>query len=829
MRKNMMKKFLVGLGMAVTMGANAQVYTMADGSVTACGGAFVDSGGEGAGGYQNNENFTTTICPDGSGGPAISLQFITFTLSTAGSEPGDVLFIHDGPDISYPLLGQWSGTDSPGIVSASFTNPTGCLTLVFISNETGTGVFSSLLTCFQPCQPPLAEATVGEAIPAMICQNEMITFNASASSAAPGFTIVEYAWDFDDGTTDNTTGSIVEHSFPTPGEYVVQVTVTDDNGCQSTNLVDLQLLVSTTPIFAGTTPSTVICQGDVVNLTGVATPVTWSAIPEANFGDGIYLPDEQGIPFNSTLTFEGFSPGATLTNIADLPSVCVSMEHSFMGDLVVYLTCPNGQSVTFHQQGGGGTFIGGALDGETVPPSPGECWEYCFSPFATNGTWAENAAGTIPAGTYESVQPMDQLVGCPLNGVWTFTVVDQWSIDDGFLCSWELNFNPDLYPDLTEFTPVLGLSSLDSTYWTGTGFVPGSTPATGVAAPSEPGVYPYVFTVTDNFGCAYDTTITITVNPSPQAPILITGDNLICEDGIAYLNAPAGFDTYLWSPDGAIGQNVNVGAGTYTVTVAYGDCPLTSDPFTVNMAPNPVPVITGLDFSCGGIPVQLSTTETYPSYLWSTNATSASIDATTGTYTVTVTSADGCTGTSDPFSVVVANDPTAAFVYDPLTPVPVGTTVGFNGGSSNGNGSAIDTWSWELGDDGATASGETTAYTYDVPGTYQITLTVTNAEGCTDLVTTIITVFPPEIDNPNVFTPNGDGNNETFDITNIEFWNNTVKIYNRWGQVVYEAKNYRSQWKGKDTSGNDLSDGTYYYEVVLSNDKAYTGHVTLLR
>jgi gliding motility-associated-like protein len=96
-------------------------------------------------------------------------------------------------------------------------------------------------------------------------------------------------------------------------------------------------------------------------------------------------------------------------------------------------------------------------------------------------------------------------------------------------------------------------------------------------------------------------------------------------------------------------------------------------------------------------------------------------------------------------------------------------------------------------------------------------------------VTTIITVFPPEIDIPNVFTPNGDGNNETFDITNIEFWNNTVKIYNRWGQVVYEAKNYRSQWKGKDTSGNDLSDGTYYYEVVLSNDKAYTGHVTLLR
>jgi gliding motility-associated-like protein len=818
----MMNKFLILPALLTAAFAQAQVYTMADGSVTACAGAFVDSGGEGASGYQNNENFTTTICPDGSG-PAISLQFVTFNLSTAGSAPGDVLFIYDGPDMSFPLLGQWSGSDSPGIVSASFTNPTGCLTLVFISNETGTGVFSSLISCFQPCQPPLAEATVGEAIPALICQNEVITFNATASSAAPGFSIVEYAWDFDDGTTDNTTGAIVEHVFPTPGEYVVQVTVTDDNGCSSTNLVDLQLLVST-PIFAGTTPSTVICQGESVDLTGVATPVMWSAIPEANFGDGIYLPDEQGVPFNSTLTFEGFSPGATLTDISLLQSVCVSMEHSFMGDLVIYLTCPNGQSVTFHQQGGGGTFIGGALDGETDPPTPGECWDYCWSPFATNGTWASNATGTLPSGTYASVQPMSQLVGCPLNGTWTFTVVDQWSIDDGFLCSWELNFDPSLYPDLTEYTPVLGLSSLDSTYWTGTGFTPGATPTTGVATPTEPGVYPYVFTVTDNFGCTYDTTITITVNPSPQGPITITGDPVICEDGIAYLNAPAGFDTYVWSPNGAIGPNVNVGAGTYTVTVAYGNCPLTSDPFTVTEAPNPSPVITGLTFSCGGIPVTLSTTETYPSYQWSTNATSPTISATTGTYTVTVTNAEGCTGVSDPFNVVVANDPTAAFVFDPASPAPIGSTINFDASGSSSNGGAMESYTWSFGDADGTGEGMTSSWTYEDAGLYTIILVVENEFGCLDTTSAFLTIFPPEIDIPNVFTPNGDGNNETFNISNIEFWNNEVRIYNRWGQVVKEFRNYRNTWNGAD-----VSDGTYFYEVVLSDGRAFTGHLTLLR
>lgn len=819
----MMKKFLLLPALLTAAFAQAQVYTMADGSVTACAGAFVDSGGEGASGYQNNENFTTTICPDGSG-PAISLQFVTFNLSTAGTAPGDVLFVYDGPDMSYPLLGQWSGSDSPGIVSASFNNPTGCLTLVFISNETGTGVFSSLISCFQPCQPPLAEATVGEAIPALICQNEVITFNATASSAAPGFSIVEYAWDFDDGTTDNTTGAIVEHVFPTPGEYVVQVTVTDDNGCSSTNLVDLQFLVSTTPIFAGTTPSTVICQGESVDLTGVATPVTWSAIPEANFGDGIYLPDEQGVPFNSTLTFEGFSPGATLTDISLLQSVCVSMEHSFMGDLVIYLTCPNGQSVTFHQQGGGGTFIGGALDGETDPPTPGECWDYCWSPFATNGTWADNATGTLPSGTYASVQPMTQLVGCPLNGTWTFTVVDQWSIDDGFLCSWELNFDPSLYPDLTEYTPVLGMSSLDSTYWTGTGFTPGATPATGVATPTEPGVYPYVFTVTDNFGCTYDTTITITVNPSPQGPITITGDPVICEDGIAYLNAPAGFDTYVWSPNGAIGPNVNVGAGTYTVTVAYGNCPLTSDPFTVTEAPNPDPVITGLNFSCGGTPVTLSTTETYPTYQWSTNATSPTISATTGTYTVTVTNAEGCTGISAPFDVVVANDPTAAFVFDPASPAPIGSTINFNASGSSGNGGDIDSYTWSFGEQGASGSGVDPSWTYEDAGLFTIILVVENEFGCLDTTSAYLTIFPPEINIPNVFTPNGDGNNETFNISNIEFWNNDVRIYNRWGQVVKEFRNYRNTW-----NGSDVSDGTYFYEVVLSDGRAFTGHLTVLR
>ena len=78
---------------------------------------------------------------------------------------------------------------------------------------------------------------------------------------------------------------------------------------------------------------------------------------------------------------------------------------------------------------------------------------------------------------------------------------------------------------------------------------------------------------------------------------------------------------------------------------------------------------------------------------------------------------------------------------------------------------------------------------------------------------------------PNVITPNGDVNNQTFFIEGIQYVSHTVRIYNRWGQKVYESSDYRNTWKA-----DDLPDGTYYYEVVVERrEKPYTGHVTVLR
>ena len=816
----------LGLGSFLT-NAQAQVaFTIADGSVQACSGALLDSGGEGASGYSNNEDYTLVLCPDGSG-PAISLQWITFNLSTAGVAPLDQLTIYDGNSTSEPFIGTWSGNDSPGIISASFANPTGCLTLVFTSNGTGTGVFAAATTCFQPCEPPMAVATSeGRPNPLLVCVDEVLNFDASGSTAAQGFNVSDYIWDFADGTIDSLSGAVLDHSFSAPGEYVVQVQVRDDNDCMSTNNVDIQVLVSTLPDFStsGIADQT-ICQGTevVLDATGVTSP-TWSALPESSLGSGIFLPDDQGVPFPTSITFTNFDPGQTLTDINDLLSVCVDMEHSFIGDLVISLTCPTGQTVVFHQQGGGGTFLGEPIDDDNQPTAQGVCYNYCWSPIATNGTWVENAGGTLPSGTYESLNPMSGFVGCDVNGTWTFTVTDLWASDNGFICNWTLDFDPSLFPSLTVFTPVLGVASSDSASWTGNSFVPDpNNPVIGTASPFEVGVWPYVFSVTNNFGCTYDTTIYVTVNPAPQGPITVIGDPTYCPDGIANIQViPEGLESYVWNT-GVQGQSIQVQQGSYFATVGIGLCTALSDTFTVVESPTPVPVITGPQFSCGGQGVVLSTVDPYASYSWSNGAQSASTTVGSGEYTVTVTSAEGCVGSSAPYGVQIANDPDAAFTTVPISPQPYGTPVDFLDASTIQDGTIVS-WEWTFDQNGGSSSMPSPTWDYTWPGDYLVTLVVTTADGCVDSVRSTYVIIPPEITIPNVISPNGDLSNDYLVIRNIEFWNNELTIFSRWGNKVYDVKNYRNQWKA-----DDLPDGTYYYVLKLNDQKQYNGHLTVLR
>lgn len=85
----------------------------------------------------------------------------------------------------------------------------------------------------------------------------------------------------------------------------------------------------------------------------------------------------------------------------------------------------------------------------------------------------------------------------------------------------------------------------------------------------------------------------------------------------------------------------------------------------------------------------------------------------------------------------------------------------------------------------------------------------------------------------NFISPNNDGHNDTFTILNIELYpNNELAIYNRWGDLVYEAKPYLNDWGGLAKNGlyNDhLPEGVYFYVLKDGFDQTFNGKVTIKR
>ena len=73
------------------------------------------------------------------------------------------------------------------------------------------------------------------------------------------------------------------------------------------------------------------------------------------------------------------------------------------------------------------------------------------------------------------------------------------------------------------------------------------------------------------------------------------------------------------------------------------------------------------------------------------------------------------------------------------------------------------------------------------------------------------------------------GQNDYFVMDGLFRWPNTaLTIYNRWGQTVYHADDYKNDWDGRNgNNGQLLPAGTYYYVVVYANGESETGHVTL--
>lgn len=141
-------------------------------------------------------------------------------------------------------------------------------------------------------------------------------------------------------------------------------------------------------------------------------------------------------------------------------------------------------------------------------------------------------------------------------------------------------------------------------------------------------------------------------------------------------------------------------------------------------------------------------------------------------------------------------------------------------------------YQWDFGD-GNSSELVNPNNTYDVPGTYYITLYAQNDIGCRDSVTKPITIKPEAyLYIPNSFTPNGDGVNDLFEVSTVNFKQLNISIFDRWGERIYSSDKIRFQWDGS-YKGVMVQDGVYVYKVhavsINGDIKKITGHVVVLK
>ena len=138
------------------------------------------------------------------------------------------------------------------------------------------------------------------------------------------------------------------------------------------------------------------------------------------------------------------------------------------------------------------------------------------------------------------------------SGFTPVTIPGRAAADNGTLFEWSIDFNPEIVPGVTTFTPVIGLGS-DSSYWHPVGDLDNivSTSDLGVVGVSDdanyvdlmfpdPGTFEFGYVVTNNFGCTWDTTLTVEVVENPGTIITAGPDQIFCSEPIQLLG---GLDT----------------------------------------------------------------------------------------------------------------------------------------------------------------------------------------------------------------------------------------------------------------------------------------------
>lgn len=658
------------------------------------------------------------------------------------------------------------------------------------------------------------------------------------------------------------------------------IDLTSGNGGAGSNYVNTCFVPSGAPaITGGTAPFT----GDYTpeqpfsNLSASQINGTWSLIVKDTKANNTGLLKGWSIAFKNNLSYS-WSPATGLSNTT---GSAVTANPSVTTTYTVTVTdragCANSKPVNVRvtQTPAAPMVVSpviycvGAVAAPLSATGNGLLWYTT----ATGGTGSTTAPvpNTAVAGSFDFY--VSQLAEKCEGGRAKITVIVNKKVDANFHYS-----SSSFCQNTANQTPVINPGASTGTFKatpTGLVFVNTTTGEIDLKA-STPGTYVIVNEVPPIGGCSTVTSDPFTLTIYPEPTITNSSTAEICSGvplNIALTsNVPSSYSWLAVDNTNTTGEtnitpkttdvindviinntsSPQVVKYTITLTSTAGSC-VNLKPQTIDVTVNPAPTLTNSSTAvvCTNHTLNIPlTSNVASSYSWiaGDNAnvsgetytnpkTTAVIDdklvnnskeMQVVTYTITLTSNTGSCVNLKPQIIEVTVDKTVAeFTADPKTgekPLNVQFTDGSSGATH---------YSWDFGN-GETSAEVSPKYVFTETGRFNVCLTTTTSNSCTDKMCVMIDVFiNTTFVIPNVFTPNGDGKNDIFTISGKGILSLHGEIFNRWGQKEYEWNTVNGGWDGHSASGVACNEGTYFIllEVIGEDGKTYSANqaITLLR
>ncbi|PHR70456.1 MAG: hypothetical protein COA67_08390, partial [Lutibacter sp.] len=731
------------------------------------------------------------------------------------------------------VLCTGDATGSGIVTASSATNPTATFTFVWSNGQTDSGVTSSTLSNLTS-----GVYDVSVTIDGTVCQAVEESISITEPSNSLGITATttdESGPATGDGTaTSTTTGGVEPYTYVwTPngettadltglsqGSYTV--TVTDANGCTDETTVTVNSGKCLNLSVTGSS-SSVVCNGESNgSVTAVAT---------GGSGNFTYAWD---VLQDTTASVSGLEAGDYTITVTDTATLCTTSTSITVNEPAVLSSGIAGINVLCRYEATGSLDL--TVNGGTPP------YEYLWD----NGETTEDLIDLV-AGTY-SVTITDANDCTTTN---SSTILEPATVVSGSITAQ----TSSCFDGATGTVTVVGSGGIPPYSYSIDGGV--TYNSTGIFEDLAAGSY--TVEVLDANGCTYEQSVTIT-QPSALLALVadvsnITNDCTIDGSGSVELTATDGQAPYQYNIDGGTLQDSplfeGLTAGTYLFEVIDAlECTATVE--VTILAPNAVLNLianpTGITNDCtidGSGSVELTATDGQAPYQYNIDGGTLQDSPlfeglTAGTYLFEVIDALECTATVE----VTIESPTVDLI----------TEVEFDVCIEDISIDLLDFVPSDLPVDGVwnVVSGNViiTNGIFDPStvelGTYVFEYTV-DVNGCTSITTITINVnddcvvlpcSTDDIEISKVVTPNGDLNNDAFEIKGLELCGFTydVKILNRWGHMVFESGNYQNNWTGYNAEGgmtigasDKLPAGTYYYvvNIVGSGFKPITGYIYL--